>query len=159
MSSTRVNRPKRKQTSVLSSRFAHGGSARPSATAPPFPLCDLLLVVRGRGVGLPLPTQFVSVSDHSYHQAERGSRKRAKVTAKAAAIVREAHVAVNDAADARVAADLNRTRARARRGEDGGRDQPKTLAPQGGRRGEQERTRCSASVSAPTSLKSTPRRR
>ena len=62
----------------------------------------------------PLPTHFLSVSDHSYHQTERESRKRAKVTANAAAIVREAHVAANDAADARVAADLNRARARAR---------------------------------------------
>ena len=67
-------------------------------------------------MGSPL-TYFLSVSDHSYNQAERESRKRAKVTANAAAIVREAHVVANDAADARVAADLNRARARARNAE------------------------------------------
>ena len=78
----------------------------------PAPLCCSWCVVARWDP--PLPTHFLSVSDHSYHQAERESRKRAKVTAKAVAMVREAHVAANDAADARVASDLNRARARAR---------------------------------------------
>ena len=66
------------------------------------------------------PTHLFSLRSRSfiYQQAERESRKRAKVTAKAKATVRGARVAAEEAAEARgaarAAAKLNRARACAR---------------------------------------------